>query len=400
MKLVNRLFLQLFLFVSIFVLSNSLAQAERCCPDGMTRCDGVGNDMTACVSDGHRNIVGQGSDQWCGRTTFQYGVVVKERYTSPSFECDEGGNPVAQDLHCEWAPLNNEQNQYHGRPAYCVGGFPTEQALRNSTVAFSCIDNCGGALGQLANRIGSGGVQQGSTSNAEVGLSSDGTYYTCFTGDFDSSIKSAIESCLQDKGIATAVGGGTGFILGALVPGPNIVTIPLLAVGGATLAESVMGECEPTISAVTRGAGDSCNADLRIELNLDTQAGNLEGISDDYSICASNLGVSIEANSPYQNCRSCYEAEGIWTAAGCIHQNPRDMVSKVVSIGIGVLGGIFLLRVLAAGFTLTISQGDVKKTTEAKEMITEAIIGALFILFSVTILQFIGAGVLNIPGFG
>lgn len=76
------------------------------------------------------------------------------------------------------------------------------------------------------------------------------------------------------------------------------------------------------------------------------------------------------------------------------------MISKLINIGIGILGGIFLLRVLAAGFTLTTSQGDVKKTSEAKEMITEAVIGVLFILFSVTILQFIGAGVLKIPGFG
>jgi len=33
-------------------------------------------------------------------------------------------------------------------------------------------------------------------------------------------------------------------------------------------------------------------------------------------------------------------------------------------------------------------------------MITEAVVGVLFILFSVTILQFIGADVLKIPGFG
>lgn len=117
----------------------------------------------------------------------------------------------------------------------------------------------------------------------------------------------------------------------------------------------------------------------------------------EYDVCSSNLAGQGGA---LDLCNSCFAAEGIWTAVGCISQDPKDMISKLVNIGIGILGGIFLLRVLAAGFTLTISQGDVKKTTEAKDMITESVIGVLFILFSVTILQFIGSGVLKIPGFG
>lgn len=121
------------------------------------------------------------------------------------------------------------------------------------------------------------------------------------------------------------------------------------------------------------------------------------GESQDYQICLSNLGGQAGALAA---CNACYSQKGIWTAVGCISQDPRSMISKIINIGIGILGGIFLLRVLAAGFTLTISQGDVKKTSEAKEMITESIIGVIFVIFSVTILQFIGAGVLKIPGFG
>lgn len=118
-----------------------------------------------------------------------------------------------------------------------------------------------------------------------------------------------------------------------------------------------------------------------------------------YDICASNLAGQAQGQA-LDLCNTCYAAKGIWTAVGCIDQDPKGMITKLVNIGIGVLGGIFLLRVLAAGFTLTISQGDVKKTSEAKEMLTESVIGVLFILFSVTMLQFIGAGVLKIPGFG
>jgi len=116
-----------------------------------------------------------------------------------------------------------------------------------------------------------------------------------------------------------------------------------------------------------------------------------------YEICRSNLQPESEA---YNNCTVCYGNRGIWTAVGCVDRNPSAMISKIITIGVGILGGIFLLRILAAAFTFATSQGDVKKTSEAKEMLTEAIIGVLFILFSVTILQFIGSSVLKIPGFG
>ncbi|MCL4208853.1 hypothetical protein KJZ63_04485 [Patescibacteria group bacterium] len=395
MKIVKFVFFALI----FFVFSVSTVNANRCCPDGMTRCDGIGNDMIACVSDGHRNAVGQGSDEWCGRTTYQYGVLVKERYTSPSFECDAEGNPVTSALSCEWTPLNNAESEYNGRPAYCVGGFASEAELQNSNVTFSCVDNCGGVLAQLANRLGNGGIQQAPTGGAAVGVGDDGTYYTCFTGDFDNSIKSSIESCLQDKGIATAVGGGTGFILGALVPGPNVITVPVLAVGGATLARSVMGDCEPTIRATTRGYDLTCSADLRIDLNLDTEAGNLEASAHDWLICDQILDPTQK-----QACKSCYDGDddqkNIWTAVGCIDNKPTNIISTIVNVFIGLVGGVSLLRILAASVIFVTSQGDVKKVTEAKEMISSSVVGIIVVIFSVTILQFIGSGILKIPGFG
>lgn len=126
-------------------------------------------------------------------------------------------------------------------------------------------------------------------------------------------------------------------------------------------------------------------------------------IATDYGICKTNLGTDTQA---YRDCMTCFGAEngtedgGIWTAVGCIDKNPKAMIGKIINISIGIAGGITLLMILASAFTLTISQGDVKKTSDAKERLTSAIIGLIFIIFSVTILQFIGEGVLKIPGFG
>jgi hypothetical protein len=99
-------------------------------------------------------------------------------------------------------------------------------------------------------------------------------------------------------------------------------------------------------------------------------------------------------------CTQCLNKNGVWTAVGCIDRSPKSIVRTFLEIGLGIGGGITLLMVLAGGFMITTSQGDPKQVNEAREMITSAIIGLLFIIFSVFILQFIGVTIFNIPGFG
>ncbi len=99
-------------------------------------------------------------------------------------------------------------------------------------------------------------------------------------------------------------------------------------------------------------------------------------------------------------CDECYGKQGVWTAVGCIQRTPQSIVKTFLEIGLGVGGGICLLMCLAAGFMITTSQGDPKQVSEGREMITSAVIGLLFIIFSVFILQFIGVTIFNIPGFG
>jgi len=67
---------------------------------------------------------------------------------------------------------------------------------------------------------------------------------------------------------------------------------------------------------------------------------------------------------------------------------------------LGLSGGVVLLSILAGAFMLITSAGEPKQVQEAQEMITAAIIGLLFIIFSILILQFVGVSILHIPGFG
>lgn len=129
--------------------------------------------------------------------------------------------------------------------------------------------------------------------------------------------------------------------------------------------------------------------------------------SDEYIICDqidSTLTGPTGGNLREQ-CEKCVEGNGrenngIWTAIGCIQREPAQIAQALIIAGLMMGGGVGLLMILAGAFILTTSGGDPKRVSEAKEMITAAIIGLLFIIFSVTILQFVGTSVFQIPGFG
>ncbi|HEX9817869.1 MAG TPA: pilin [Patescibacteria group bacterium] len=92
--------------------------------------------------------------------------------------------------------------------------------------------------------------------------------------------------------------------------------------------------------------------------------------------------------------------DGLWTAIGCIPVNPQGVIKTLIQLGLSIGGGVTLLLILAGAFRLSVSAGDPKQAEEAREQITSAVIGLLFIIFSVTMLRFIGIQFLQIPGFG
>lgn len=115
--------------------------------------------------------------------------------------------------------------------------------------------------------------------------------------------------------------------------------------------------------------------------------------------CACQTGIDALDNGKCFKPDPGYQ-QGIWTAIGCIRANPEKIVEAILEVGLSIAGGAAILMILAASFMLSTSQGDPKRTSEARELITSAVIGILFIVFSVAILQFIGYDILRIPGFG
>jgi hypothetical protein len=167
------------------------------------------------------------------------------------------------------------------------------------------------------------------------------------------------------------------------------------------------GSCEKnTFEVRTQCPPDSCKIFDPSNPPLEGSDGSFSR-ADPYYLC-NQVDKSLtdgSGKSMYESCLTCLGGEedgreGVWTAVGCMTKEPTNIMQSFLTIGVMMAGGASLLMSLFAGFILSISQGDPKEITRAKELLTAAITGLIFILFSITILQFIGYSVLRIPGFG
>ena len=86
----------------------------------------------------------------------------------------------------------------------------------------------------------------------------------------------------------------------------------------------------------------------------------------------------------------------VCTALGDIPTDPADLVKWILGWSIAMGSGIAFLLALWGGVTIILAAGNPEKINEGKEIITSAVSGLLFILFSVFLLRLIGVNVLEI----
>lgn len=89
----------------------------------------------------------------------------------------------------------------------------------------------------------------------------------------------------------------------------------------------------------------------------------------------------------------------ISTAIGCIRTSPAGLTQDFLRFVIGIGGGLAFLMMLLGAFQMLTSAGNPEILNAGRQRLTNAIIGLLFIIFAILLLQIIGAGILNIPGF-
>lgn len=99
-------------------------------------------------------------------------------------------------------------------------------------------------------------------------------------------------------------------------------------------------------------------------------------------------------NSPIQNlCKN----NSYNTTAGAVNMSSgQSSVATLFRLFLGISGGIALILIIYSGYRKSISGGNAEKNQAAKETLASAVLGQLFIIFSITILQIIDVDILGI----
>jgi len=247
--------------------------------------------------------------------------------------------------------------------------------------------------------------------NCELTISQERNGETCYVGGKDSCVETGEvtvnasklqkDADLYEGNVKMKIGQTGGGIaidrfLNSFGPGKATGTIPANEAGTYTIDKVYIPfsgydfNCPSPGFNIQNDCEDICNTKPFVFNNDNTNADT-----------PWNLCNQIPESGPRGKCLTCLGNDGIWTAIGCIDTSSTEgIVSKLMTVGISIAGGIALLMILASAFLFATSEGEPKRTSEAKEILTSAIIGLIFIIFSVTVLQFIGVNILKIPGFG
>lgn len=76
------------------------------------------------------------------------------------------------------------------------------------------------------------------------------------------------------------------------------------------------------------------------------------------------------------------------------------VVQSILNIIFSLAGGIAFLYLLYGSFIIAVSQADPERLNYGKRIVSGAIIGLIFTLGSVLLVNFIASGILKVPGFG
>ena len=97
-----------------------------------------------------------------------------------------------------------------------------------------------------------------------------------------------------------------------------------------------------------------------------------------------------------------------YTMIGCIktdlgfteQEAASSVTQTLLNIIFGIVGGVAFLYLIYGSFIILTSQSNPERLNYGKRLVFGAIIGVVFTLASVFIVNFIASGILRIPGFG
>jgi len=112
------------------------------------------------------------------------------------------------------------------------------------------------------------------------------------------------------------------------------------------------------------------------------------------------LASNTKALAVSVDCTAFNGTKGINTALGCISYDATSggFVNSLLTIIIGLGGGVALLLILYGVFIVTSSAGIPEKLKSGNEIITSAVAGLLFIIMAIFLMNLIGIKILALPG--
>lgn len=93
------------------------------------------------------------------------------------------------------------------------------------------------------------------------------------------------------------------------------------------------------------------------------------------------------------------DASSCQTAIGKVNTSASGVITVVFRLFLSIAGILAIFLIISSGYRLMTSRGNPEQVARAREQFTSAIIGLLFLVFSLIILQFIGVDLLGLPTF-
>ena len=233
----------------------------------------------------------------------------------------------------------------------------------NSNGDNSCVDKDTQVIISVTNAIFEGSVYSG---NAVVSIDNGGT---------NSGTLQIVNGTLTPPFTVGALASGKSYNVGLSNPGGLFGGGTICAYQGNPI--QVVESCENQSTSGPPPPFDICKTVGRVT-------------STEYKKCIDCLGTGAGGLGTGN--------DGVWTGIGCLETKPKEFVQSLLSIAIGIGGGIAFLLIIYGSFILTTAAGVPDNIQKGREIIGSAISGLLFIIFSVVLLNLIGVQILQIPG--
>lgn len=107
-------------------------------------------------------------------------------------------------------------------------------------------------------------------------------------------------------------------------------------------------------------------------------------------LCTTSAGMSCQDENKLPIPKT------VQTAIGCIHTEPKVFIEDLMKFILGIGGGMAFLLMLIGVFEMITSAGNPERLKSGTDRFTSAIIGILFIVFSILFMQIIGVDILGI----